>query len=169
MATGQIFDLTVEGEDELVRNIERIAQALEAIAPSAIETAAKPALQLMQRLVPVRTGKLKATIRYSSGTGSAKTATRRSGALGKTRVVGYLLAGDETTLVGGSRASTRKGKEGRQWQLARLIEFGTTSMAAQPFFYPAWRASKRKVKADIAKEMRRAFKRLNAAPSQAAA
>jgi HK97 gp10 family phage protein len=168
MASGGFFDLTITGDEAIVANAARIAGSLEDLAPLAIERSAAIAIQLMQRLAPVKTGKLKRSIRFAMGNGgAARTSVRRSGSLGKTRVVGYILAGDDTTIVGGSRGAKKGG--GRRWQNARLQEFGTQSMPAKPFFYPAWRASKQKVKAQIARELRKAFNAANAQPMELAA
>jgi HK97 gp10 family phage protein len=159
MATGGFFDLTVTGQKDIVRNIERTAKALEDAAAGAIVTATEPTLRLMRRVVPKKTGKLAGTIRLEMGrNGAAKTSIRKNGSMGKTRIVGYLIAGDETTLVGGVRTGSKRGHgKGKRWQLARLVEFGTTAMPARPFFYPSWRLTKTRVKRDISKELRKAF------------
>jgi HK97 gp10 family phage protein len=165
MAEGKLFDLKILGAEDIVANVERIGREMEAIAPKAIEKAAEEPMAMMRRLVPVRTGKLQKTIRFSLGfrQGAPRSSFTRTGKVRKTTVVGFIVAGDATTLVGGKahRAKAgfgRRSAKQQQWQLARLIEFGTTSMSAQPFFFPAWRANKRKVKAIIALELRKALK-----------
>jgi HK97 gp10 family phage protein len=42
---------------------------------------------------------------------------------------------------------------------ARFQEFGTVKMAANPFFYPSWRANKTRVKASLTRAVKRAVKK----------
>ena len=44
---------------------------------------------------------------------------------------------------------------------ARFQEFGTVKMAANPFFFPVWRAEKRRAKAGVKRAVSRAIKRVN--------
>ena len=44
---------------------------------------------------------------------------------------------------------------------ARFQEFGTRKMAANPFFFPVWRAEKRRAKAGFKRAVTRAIKRVN--------
>ena len=41
---------------------------------------------------------------------------------------------------------------------ARFQEFGTVKMAANPFFYPVWRANKRRIKARLSRAVRKAIR-----------
>jgi hypothetical protein len=77
-----------------------------------------------------------------------------------------IYAGDESTMVG-SRA---------QFQLARLIEFGTAphineglyagsqhpGTQAQPFFFPGWRIVRKRVKGRISRGIKKAIKEASA-------
>lgn len=148
---GVLWD--VEGDADLVKNMAAIEAALLTIAPQALTDNAEITLRLMRALCPTETGLLKRSIRFElAREGEARTSIRRSGALGKTRVVGQIRAGDDSTIVPGRL------RGGKKWQLARLMEFGTQHMPAHPFFYPAWRATKRQVRKAIAAELRKAFK-----------
>jgi hypothetical protein len=50
-------------------------------------------------------------------------------------------------VIAGSRTGTLvSNKNGKQFQLAKLIEFGTQHRHATPFFWPIWRANKRKIR-----------------------
>jgi hypothetical protein len=50
-------------------------------------------------------------------------------------------------VIAGSRTGTLvANKSGKRFQLARLVEFGTQHRAATPFFWPIWRANKRKIR-----------------------
>jgi len=46
---------------------------------------------------------------------------------------------------------------------ARFQEFGTVNMAANPFFYPVFRAEKRRAKAGIRRALKRGIKKANKA------
>lgn len=50
---------------------------------------------------------------------------------------------------------------GRGAFYARFQEFGTKNMAANPFFFPVWRANRRSARAVVNAAVRRAFKRIN--------
>jgi HK97 gp10 family phage protein len=150
MATGKIFDLKVQGLDQIVARVEFLSTELEAAAPEALAQGAEIVMAMMRRLAPEDTGKLRRSIRFVIGRGGdARTSVRRSGSFGRTQAVGTILAGDETTLVSGSRGARKGGKAGRRWQNARLQEFGTQKMPAHPYFFPAWRAQKAKARQKI--------------------
>lgn len=115
----------------------------------AMEKGAEETVQMMKRLVPVDSGALRDSIGWTWGdapAGSFTIGTVSGREYGTLRITIY--AGNEQTLVG-----SRK-----QFQLARLQEFGTQAMAANPFFYPSWRAMRKRVKARITREMRKAIK-----------
>jgi HK97 gp10 family phage protein len=57
-----------------------------------------------------------------------------------------ITAGDRTT-------------EADTWQVARLLEFGTMKMAAQPYLLPAFRANRRRAKAKMRRAVRDAILR----------
>jgi HK97 gp10 family phage protein len=42
---------------------------------------------------------------------------------------------------------------------ARFQEFGTVKMTANPFFYPAWRANRKRVKGAITRAVKRAVRK----------
>ena len=63
------------------------------------------------------------------------------------RIVIY--AGNEKTRVG----------ERDQFQLARLQEFGTQEMPANPFFFVTWRTKRQRVRSRITRSIRAAIKR----------
>lgn len=41
---------------------------------------------------------------------------------------------------------------------ARFVEFGTQKMPAQPFFFPVWRANRRRVRSKITKSLKKAIR-----------
>lgn len=167
---------TVTGDAELIRNIIAIEEHVQNEIPIALEEAAtKITIAMMKRLVPTDTGKLRDSIRFTFGRAQGeirRTKKPRSREGAKTRITGYIIAGDKTTMVGGgkpkptytnkltNKVHTRKGRAARFWQNARLQEFGTVKMKAHPYFYPAWRATKKAVAHQIMLEMRKAMKRI---------
>lgn len=114
----------------------------------AMEKGAEETVQMMKRLVPFETGALRDSIGWTWGdapAGSFTIGTVGGREYGTMRITIY--AGNEQTKVG-----SRK-----QFQLARLQEFGTQAMAANPFFYPSWRAMRKRVKSRITREMKKAI------------
>ena len=60
-----------------------------------------------------------------------------------------IKAGDETTIVTNSR--------GVRFQNAKIQEHGTKNMPANPFFNPAWRFNRQRVKGKITRAIRKAW------------
>lgn len=58
-------------------------------------------------------------------------------------------AGDETTIV--------TNDTGARFQNAKLQEHGTKNMPANPFFNPAWRANRSRVRSAISRAIRKAW------------
>jgi head-tail adaptor len=84
--------------------------------------------------------------------GDAPSGSMTIGTVGSTkyatmRIVIY--AGNEKTMVGNRS----------QFQLARIIEFGTQAMAQQPYFFPAWRTMKKRTRDRIKRSTKQAILR----------
>jgi HK97 gp10 family phage protein len=168
MAKGQIFDLIVEGEEDIIASLKLMEKALQDSIPQALEDATKPTIAMMKRLAPKQTGALANSIRFTLGAagGQARTTKGRNGpgsrGEGKTRIIGYIVAGGRETLKGGNPPTTKRRRKGAKhadkWNNARLQEFGTVKMPANPYFYPSWRATKAAVKKALAKAVRNALK-----------
>lgn len=56
------------------------------------------------------------------------------------------------------KAGGDRTKEEGNYDYARANEFGTQKMAAQPFFFPIWRARRKEVRATVKKRVRAAVK-----------
>jgi HK97 gp10 family phage protein len=139
-----------------------------AAMPPAVRSAVKQALaqgaddvtDAMKRLVPVDSGKLQGSIRQTWG-GRKVAYASLSGAAS--------ASGDPELTV-----TISAGDSGVRY--AHLVEFGTAphinggrfagsrhpGAAAKPFFYPAYRANKRRVKARISRATTKAVKALAA-------
>ena len=69
---------------------------------------------------------------------------------GESGFIGVVVkAGDQSTLVTNS--------SGGRFQNAKLQEHGTKNMPANPYFNPAWRANRRRVRSAINRAVRRAW------------
>lgn len=194
--TQLIFKVT--GVKEMDAYVNRVVEAMQSAAPAALEDAAEISMSLMRKLVPTRTGRLKQTIRFAfKGGGEIITSKRRgsrASANPKSRVIGYIFAGDKSTLVGGGiktagshsagykrkKKAVGKGAAGgrkrrlrgsRPFQNARLQEFGWQSEGGpvqHPFFFPAWRATRKRVKKAIGDDLSKVFRQVrSSAPSGA--
>jgi HK97 gp10 family phage protein len=137
---------------ELKRKLERLKETTAPQVALAMEGAADVIVSSMRRLVPVDQGDLKDSIGWTWGEapkGSIKVAQSKSG-----RLILTIYAGDEKAFY------------------ARWIEFGTAPHAQggshpgtqhpgtppQPFFYPSYRANKKRVKKEISAAIRNAVK-----------
>lgn len=128
------------------------AQVYEALLAE-IEKQAAVLVREMQSVVPVDKGNLRASIKSELVASSSR-------AVGKMRMV--VIAGNGTTTI-------VRTKSGKQFQLARLIEFGTTKRRARPFFFPIWRAYKRRGRAAISRALRKALVNYTTAPAMSEA
>lgn len=110
----------------------------------ALESAADEIVGMAQRLVPVDKGDLRDSIGWTWGKAP-------KGALTLGKVAESSLAGDLTITIyaGNSEAF-----------YARFVEFGTQKMPAQPYFYPAYRATKKRAKGRVRRSITKAAKQV---------
>lgn len=155
---------TVIGLDKLNRKLGRLPAAFEEAARLALAEAAQEVVDMMKHLVPVDQGDLRDSIGWTFG--NAPKGSLVLLRAGKSRKSGMTAGLRVTIFAGGGKA-----------YYARFVEFGTAAhdagglfkgagipaIAAQPFFFPAWRAKKRRVKSRVAREMNKAAKRVAAA------
>src|SRR5690606_25303855 len=99
----------------------------------------------MRHLVPRDDGDLLRSIRVED----ASSITTRRGERGFIGVV--VKAGDSSTAV---TTAT-----GGKFQNARLQEFGTRNRPASPYFYPAWRMNRSRVRSGLSRAIRKAWKK----------
>lgn len=109
---------------------------------TALEQSADEIVELAKSLVPKDTGDLRDSIGWTYGK-----VPRGAMTLGK--VFASKLAGDLTITIyaGNSEA-----------YYARWVEFGTLKMAAQPYFYPAYRALRKRTKSRTSRAINKAAK-----------
>lgn len=125
----------VQGLDKVRRRlVDQIPKAVRAALEQAMLESANLIVAGAKLRAPVETGEVRDSIRHHGV---------KEGRRGGLYVA--ITAGDKTT-------ETKTG--GTTYQVARLLEFGTVKMPAQPFMLPAYRANKRRVQ----QRMRRAVK-----------
>ncbi len=151
--------MAVIGLDRLKRKMTQTIPAhVEKATVAAMEQSAEEIVAMMKRLAPVDASAsrdperphLRDTIGWTWGEPpkGAMALGKSKAAGGKGRRVITIYAGNEQTLVG-SRD---------QFQLARLQEFGTQLMKASPFFFPSYRALRKRARGRITRQMRKAIK-----------
>lgn len=125
----------VQGIDQLQRRlVDIIPKAVRANLEAAMLESANVIVSGARLRVPVETGEVRDSIRQHGV---------KEGKGGNLYVA--ITAGDKDT-------ESKSG--GTTYQVARLLEFGTMKMPAQPFLLPAYRANRRKAQ----QKMRRAVR-----------
>lgn len=158
-------DVIILGLPTLKERFEAFPAEVQANLKQNMEQTAQRVVAMMKRLVPVRTGALRDSIGWTWGA-----APRGAMTLGTVRgdnalAITIYAGGTSATKRMQRRASGRRARDQKrtgsfETDEARLIEFGTLHMAAQPFFYPAWRANRGRYKAGQSAAVRRAVKQL---------
>ena len=147
--------MKIKGKDEFLAQIGRLPQAIREEVRKALTTSAQEATDLMQRFAPVEQGKLRASIDFTFGEapeGSlSSTSANARAAKGEAGLSVTMFAGDESTIVTNSR--------GVRFQNARLQEFGTANMARNPFFFPAYRLTRKRAKSRLQRSVRNGAKK----------
>ena len=132
----------VQGLDRLNARWSKIPQAARMNVRAAMEAAASDIVEEMWARAPQgATGRLGASIGWTWG--DAPKGTMVIGKVGG-REYGALRI---TIYAGGGDAFYTK-----------FIEFGTGKMRARPFFYPVWRARRKRAKGAITRAMRKAIR-----------
>lgn len=155
---------TVLNMPRLMRKLQASVAVFEVAAVEALTAAADEIVALMKEWVPVRSGKLRDSIGWTFGDapkGSVIVMKGRGRRRGKAVVV--------TIYAGRSVAKSDA-------FYARFVEFGTAphtaggmfkgaqhpGATAHPFFFPAWRLKKKKLKGRVGREMRKSAKQIAA-------
>nr|DAE48851.1 MAG TPA: tail component [Caudoviricetes sp.] len=112
----------------------------------AMETSSDEIVALAKNLVPVDKGDLKDSIGWTWGK-----APKGAMTLGKVQSDGVDSEFTITIYAGNSEA-----------YYARWVEFGTQKMGAQPYFYPSYRALRRRSKSRVTRAVTKAIKKVAA-------
>ena len=142
----------VQGVAQFTKRLTKdIPARVQAAARDAMERGAEEIVAMMRRLVPVDQGDLRDSIGWTWGeapAGSMIIGTVGNRSYKTMRIT--IFAGNEKTIVTNAR--------GIEFQNARLQEFGTKEMTANPFFFVAWRTLKKRVRNRISRNLRAAIK-----------
>lgn len=139
----------MQGEAALKAAMMAIPDKIRAEVAKELEAQAAKVVADMKRLVPVDSGALRDSIGWTWGD-----APKGSISVGQVR--GRQYARMTITIYAGTRDKSLGSADAFY---ARFQEFGTVKMPANPFFYPAWRANKTRVKASLTRAVKRAVKR----------
>ena len=132
----------VQGLAALKRRWSRVPVQVRAAVIAQMEKSADEIVGEMRRLVPVESGTALLSIGWTWG-------DPPKGAL----VIGQVGERDAKALRITIYAA------GDEAYYARFLEFGTQKMAARPFFYPVWRARRRRTRSRITRAINTAIKR----------
>jgi HK97 gp10 family phage protein len=125
----------VDGIDKLKRRlIDQLPKVMREKVEAAMLESADEIVAAARLRAPVATGEVRDSIRQHGV---------KEGARGGLYVA--ITSGDP---------STTEESHGTNYQIARLLEFGTVAMPAQPFMLPAYRSQRRRAKARIRRAMR---------------
>ncbi len=140
----------VTGLELLRRKIRTLPKAMRDEIRKSMEQGADEIVAMAQRLVPVDSGALRDSIGWTWGDppkGSvvlAKSTPER---------------GEAITIYAGSRD---KGLGDRDAFYVRWVEFGTVKMQAQAFFYPSYRALRKRVRSRTTRVVGKAIRKVAA-------
>lgn len=134
----------------------RLQQKLRAV-PAKVQMAVKPVLERhaaevvmqMKALAPRDSGALRDSIGWTWGA-----APKGSLVLGVVKGKGK-LSGPHITIYAGTRDKTLGDQDAFY---ARWLEFGNSRMPAHPFFFPVWRANRRRVKSSVSRAIKNSLK-----------
>ncbi len=135
----------VLGLDRLKRKLTRFPDAVQQEIRTAMETSANEIVALAKSLAPVDSGDLRNSIGWTWGSAP-------EGAM----VLGKVRRGGEGNMV-----ITIYAGGGAEYY-ARFVEFGTQNMPAVPFFYPSYRALRRRARGRVTRSVNKAAKRIAA-------
>lgn len=131
----------------MVKGVAQLRKKLTVTMPKRVEDAARKAMEtgaeelvsMMKRLAPIDTGDLQMSISWTWGA-----APKGSVVLAKSAPDSK---GMRITIFAGSKEAF----------YARWQEFGTTEMPANPFFFPSWRALRKRIRSRIVRNMKKAI------------
>jgi HK97 gp10 family phage protein len=140
----------VTGLDALHRRFDAIPQKIIAAVADQLEKEAVKVVADMKAIVPVRTGALRDSIGWTWGD-----APKGSISIGKVQNREYEQIA--ITIYAGTRDKSLGSADAFY---AHFVEFGTSREkdGARPFFFPAWRANKRRVRGNIKRAVSKAIK-----------
>jgi len=142
----------IDGVGNLKSKLRRLPRVAKEEIRKGLEQSATEIVDLMKRMAPVESGKLRDSIGWTWG-------APPDGAMVFTKVVGD--AGLAITIYAGSNETYVEG-ERVDFQNAFLQEFGTIKMKANPFFRPAWRFSRKRAQSRVNRALGKAARKVAA-------
>lgn len=134
---------------KLHKKLQRMPEVGKNQIKAAMEKSAEEIVSMMRSLVPEKSGALRDSIGWTWGKAP-------KGAMTLGNVAAASLGGELTiTIYAGTRD---KSLGDRDAFYARFVEFGTQNMAAQPFFFPSYRANKKRSNSRIRRAVTKAAK-----------
>lgn len=134
----------IKGLDRLNRKLKRLPQATKDQISEAIAQSAREIVDMAVNLVPVDSGDLAGSIGWTWGKAPKGAMTLGVVKSSGSELVATVYAGDSEAFY------------------ARWVEFGTQKMTAQPFFYPSYRALRKRSKSRIKRAVTKAAKKVAA-------
>jgi len=132
-----MFSFKVRGKDKLFAALKRSVPAVDVEVRKALEDGGDEMVEKARQLVPYREGDLFDSIEWRW--------TKKTTASGKRSPAIVVMAGAEN--------------ESDPAFHVRFVEFGTVDAPKQPFFFPAYRLLRRKMRSRISRAMSRAIKK----------
>lgn len=126
----------IHGLAELNRKLKALAPAATKAANAALHQGADEVVAMQKSLAPFEDGALQGSIQKEE--------------IGETKLI-VKAGGQETT------RPVRVGQKAT-YDYALGHEFGTAKMKPTPFFYPAWRALKKRVRGRVSRSVNKAIK-----------
>lgn len=136
----------VQGLDQLSARFGRLAPAIRAELARTLEAQAEKIVKDMRNLAPFESGALRRSIGWTWGNAPA-------GSVSVGQVKGASYDQIAITIYAGTRDKSLGADDAFY---ARFQEFGTRKMAANPFFFPAYRANRTAVRAAISRGVKKA-------------
>lgn len=137
------------GLARLHRKLQRMPEVAKQRIRVTMEQSADEIVAMAKNLAPEKSGALRDSIGWTWG-------KVPQGAMTLGKVASASLAGDLTITI---YAGTRDKKLGdRDAFYARFVEFGTQNMAARSFFFPSYRANKKRARSRVRRSVTKAAK-----------
>lgn len=138
----------VQGVAALHARFQAVPKKVRVEVAKQLEKEAEKLVREMRAIAPKRSGDLASAIRWTWGeapAGSLVLARSRGGQdFGKVAITVYVAAGGDAV---------------PDAFYARFQEFGTIHMPANPFFFPVYRANKRRIRSNLTRAVKRAIQR----------
>ena len=150
----------IERREKMLAKLKALPAAVRSEIKQAMAQSADEITAMQKRLVPVRTGALRDSIKQTWG--------NKPGLSSAGLAVGGAKGGDPDLTVWFTAGGGRDG-----WY-ARFVEFGTSAheaggkfkgamhpgTSARPFFYPAWRSLRKRTKSRLTRAANKAIKKI---------